>query len=788
MMMKNFCFGRVGFVFFLPLALFLLSSNGMGQDPADGGELKQVRLQLKWKHQFQFAGYYAALEKGYYADAGFEVEIMEAQEGEDPTDSVLSGEADYGVGTSELVVHRAKGEPVVLLAPIFQHSPLVLLVTKDSGIGSIHELAGRKAAIEPQAAELWAYMTHEGVPTGTLQRSDHSFGPEPLIAGEIDVMSAYSTDEPFLLEQVGKEYLVFNPRAGGIDFYGDSLFTRESIAKKYPEEVRVFLEASLKGWKYACANPDEMVELIFTKYSQRHSREHLKYEAQKTMRLILPDLVEVGYTNKGRWRFIAETYVELGMLKEEPTLDGFFFDRVPKRDMRRIYLIVGSLLVVLVMVVGTSLRYYRMNQSLGHTMVEREQAEKGLRAAEERSRVLVEEAPFPISITDIYLRKSLFLNPWAASSLAGNREDILAMPVESFFVVPADRERILDMIRTIGRVDDIELSLRRVDGTEFWARVNVSLIEFDHQPALFSTFMDITRRKIAEESMKQSHRDLTAVTDSVPVLIVRVNKDYSCIFANSTFAHWLEVDKDVLIGKPFADFLEEKEGRRFVDLAKKVFAGEHIQTEGDLPTPKGLRTLQVQMVPHFEQGQIASIFIVATDITEQKKQQEQLRELAATDELTGLLNRRECFAIASHEFLQSQRYLRPLSVAMIDIDFFKKVNDEYGHAVGDQALRQMAALLNGFIRESDILGRIGGEEFLVLMPQAKLEAAVEVADRLRKAASGLVIINKKRKIQMTISIGVASLFPTMRSFDELLFKSDEALYRAKKNGRNRVEI
>jgi len=121
-----------------------------------------VRLQLKWYHQFQFAGYYAAIEKGYYKKAGLNVQLLEAKEGKDATNSVLQGQAEFGVGTSDLLLLRTQQKPVVVLAVIFQHSPLILLTRKDPSIQSLHDLQKRPVMIEPGSAELFAYLRRIG--------------------------------------------------------------------------------------------------------------------------------------------------------------------------------------------------------------------------------------------------------------------------------------------------------------------------------------------------------------------------------------------------------------------------------------------------------------------------------------------------------------------------------------------------------------------------------------------------------------------------------------------------
>lgn len=156
--------------------------------------VEKVTLQLKWTHAFQFAGYYAALEKGYYRDAGLDVQLLEATPGIDPLESVLSDQAQYGVGTSSLLLARKSGKPVVVLAAIFQHSPLVLVAREDKsskGTQGIHDIVGKRVMIEPQSDELIAYLKQEGITPDRLIQVPHSFRVEDLIEGRVDAMSAY---------------------------------------------------------------------------------------------------------------------------------------------------------------------------------------------------------------------------------------------------------------------------------------------------------------------------------------------------------------------------------------------------------------------------------------------------------------------------------------------------------------------------------------------------------------------------------------------------------------------
>ena len=364
------------------LVLMLTAVSPARAEPGTTGRpLEKVRLQLKWKHQFQFAGYYAAIEKGYYRDVGLEVELIEAPDAAEPADAVFDGEAEFGIAASDLILLRSKGRPVVALAAIYQHSPLIFLARADREIGSIHDLKGKRVMIEPHAAELIAYLQFEGLGLTQLSTVPHTFSPDDLIAGKVDAISAYLTDEPFLLRRGGIDYFIFTPRSAGIDFYGDTLFTTEEMLRKKPRLVRRFVDASLRGWRYALKHSDEIIDLILTRYSKRHSREHLAYEARMTKRLVLPDVVELGYMNPGRWRHIANIYAQMGMMPPGLSLDGFLHDRRPRPDLRWVgYSLVAAAFVMLVALLLT-MRFYR----LGCTI--RKQSED-LRQTEEQIKTL----------------------------------------------------------------------------------------------------------------------------------------------------------------------------------------------------------------------------------------------------------------------------------------------------------------------------------------------------------------------------------------------------------------
>ncbi|HQS37625.1 MAG TPA: diguanylate cyclase, partial [Methylotenera sp.] len=177
------------------------------------------------------------------------------------------------------------------------------------------------------------------------------------------------------------------------------------------------------------------------------------------------------------------------------------------------------------------------------------------------------------------------------------------------------------------------------------------------------------------------------------------------------------------------------------------------------------------------------------DITERKFLMDKLSLQARLDYLTNLSNRRHFMEQADAELQRARRYQNPLALLMIDIDHFKTINDNYGHKTGDLVLQKLSAMLIDSLRQVDIVGRIGGEEFAILLPESKLENAVEVAERLRvQVANTKLALESGQLVRFTVSIGVALLDKPDINLDTLFSSADEALYQAKNTGRNRVCI
>jgi len=195
-------FSRIIYTVFWGLILVILS--WVPASFADQSSQQDiVYLQLRWHHQFQFAGYYAALEKGFYKDEGIEVRLRSGDPDHLPVSEVLSGSAQYGEGNSEILYQRLQGKPLIALAAIFQHSPSVLLTLQSSGIRSVHDLIGKKVMLanSDEDADFLTMLHNEDISPSQLNIIPSSYQLDDLISGKVDAFNSYTTNEPYFLKK-----------------------------------------------------------------------------------------------------------------------------------------------------------------------------------------------------------------------------------------------------------------------------------------------------------------------------------------------------------------------------------------------------------------------------------------------------------------------------------------------------------------------------------------------------------------------------------------------------------
>ncbi len=334
--------------------------------PGKAQPLEPVVLQLKWHHQFQFAGYYAAQIQGYYIEEGLAVEFLEG-ENVDTVATVLSEKADFGIALSDLVLSFENDQPVVALATVFQHSPLVLIRREASANGSVHDMEGTRVMLEKHSQELEAYLAEMDVTVSDLIRHPYGNATQSLLSGEVDAISAYITDEPYHLRQQGVPLHISSPRAVGIDFYGDTLFTSRAYLQSHPETVEKFRRASMRGWAYALENPGELIDFILKTWPEGNQREALEYEAKQIQKLIRNDLVEIGYMNPGRWQHIADVYADLKISSRNVDLNTFLYSPENTSVLKKFQGILLSLSLLLCLVTLFALYQRRQRRTLSET-------------------------------------------------------------------------------------------------------------------------------------------------------------------------------------------------------------------------------------------------------------------------------------------------------------------------------------------------------------------------------------------------------------------------------------
>ncbi len=461
--------------------------------------LDKVKLQLKWTHQFQFAGYYAAAEKGFYREAGLEVELIEGRPGVDFIREVVTGKAQFGTEMPDLLLRRSAGDPVVVLAAIFQHSPVALICRADSGIKSPHDLVGRRVMLRSASnAELRAMITKEGVTLDRIRFQENSFDPDDLAQGRADAMSLYLTVYAPEFKQRGVAVTVLEPINYGVDFYGDCLFTTERQLSQHPQRVRAFREASLRGWEYAMDHPREIAQLIHDKYAPQRTVESLVAEAEAMEPLLLPKFVEVGRMNPGRWRHIGDTYAKLGMLPANYSLHGFLYDpEQPSDDTWLKWLAaIGCLGLAAAGV------FFIFIRQLGSAVKERTTE---LRESEGRFRTLVESAPEAIFVQSE--GRFLYANLPMAKLLGADRpEDLLGKDCFDR-VAPEFRDTVRERIRlqqeTQGPVPPAQLEFVRLDGLRLPVETTAVAIQYQGRAAHLVFVRDATER-IQAESVTQA--------------------------------------------------------------------------------------------------------------------------------------------------------------------------------------------------------------------------------------------------------------------------------------------
>lgn len=337
-----------------------------------------VILQLPWFHQFQFAGYYAAEAQGFFAEEGIEVDIRagvdEQGQNINPVEEVVFQRAQFGVTRSDLLVHHARGLPVVMLATIMQRTPAAFITLEKYGISRLEDIQQQPVSLplfadKPSAmidVEIVTTLARAGIDINQLNNRSPDWNLTELQSGKTQMLLGFATDEPYILEKRGFKPVVISPMDYGIDLYGDLLFTSESTLRSNPDLIERFRKATLRGWEFALKYPETTARYILLNYPVRSADYDLNFmlqEARKMRNYIQADLIEIGYSNRARWKRILNVYREVG-INDPVDLDTFIY--TPSRHVTHAWwswpalIFCGFLLMMVGWLIWTRLHLVRI--------------------------------------------------------------------------------------------------------------------------------------------------------------------------------------------------------------------------------------------------------------------------------------------------------------------------------------------------------------------------------------------------------------------------------------------
>jgi ABC-type nitrate/sulfonate/bicarbonate transport system substrate-binding protein/signal transduction histidine kinase len=383
-----------------------------------------LKLQLKWRHQFQFAGYYAALIKGYYKEEGLNVELIPGGPNISPVQEILKGNADIGVFDPNVVLRNTKEKPLVVLSTIMQSSPYVIISLKRKNILKPSDLIGKTIlADQDQGWNIFkAVLLKEGIKSDLIDVIPRKNDSEEIAEGKADAVVTYITTQPQRLQKLGLSVNMIRPVEYGVDFYGDVIFTTKSFAYENPERTDAFIRATLKGWEYAFEHEDELIDYILTLPGVKNygnNRAFLKIEAQQVKKLVMPDLVQIGHMNIGRWQYMLQIYQQLGIADKKVSLKDFIYnsedERLNKWLKPIVYAAIAAfIIIVVIVVINWQLRKLVKTKTaeLSAEIENRKSAELSAKRNEEKLKLAIKSANIGIWDWDVINKKAFISRDW----------------------------------------------------------------------------------------------------------------------------------------------------------------------------------------------------------------------------------------------------------------------------------------------------------------------------------------------------------------------------------------
>lgn len=733
--------------------------------------LEKVSLKLKWFHQFQFAGYYAAKQQGYFQEEGLDVDIQERDFHENTIQQVIDGEVDYSISDSILMLYQAKGHPLVIVAPIFQHSPQVLFTLASSGISSPYALKNKKMGfykIDADGFSVLAMLEQAGVTT-TIQRTLKT-DINMLVRGEVDAVAGYSTNEAYFFHQQGVAVNIINPVHYGIDTYGDMLFTRRQELANHPDRVAKMRRATIRGWQYAMQHKEEMARHILEHYSSAKSFDHLMFEARAIEEVMALHTTPIGTMDTGRFQFIAKLFHKQGLIENTTDLTQGIY-RADRDELTFTAEEKAWLKAHPVIRVGVDRAYAPLE------FVDEQGQYQGM--ANDLFKLIKQQ-------TGLEFQPALDLN-WSQTiqAIKDKKLDVL-----SAVTATQARQDYLDFTLPYFKAPMV---IAAREGTPYIA--DLSQIEGKR--------IAVVKDYAAHDKMKNFYPDqsLQLVSSSKEGLeAVASGQVYGFVDNVAVIGHYIKnsglTNLHIAGELPFKANIAiavRKDWPILQSILQKVLLQMPSKQQAEITN----QWLQVTYQKRYNGWQLFAIvmpillvLLVVVFYNRKLKQAHQdlqqvnmaLSVLSVTDHLTGVYNRQYLDQRLEEEISRVTRYPAPLSFVMMDLDHFKWVNDKHGHLIGDKILIQVTQVVQNNVRKTDTFGRWGGEEFILICPETDLAQATTLSEKIRQAIEDEAY---PEQIHQTISLGVVEYHPN-EPMNALVNRADENMYQAKQQGRNQV--
>lgn len=417
----------------------------------------------------------------------------------------------------------------------------------------------------------------------------------------------------------------------------------------------------------------------------------------------------------------------------------------------------------------------------------RKKAEQILKQSEEKFRRIFETIVegFIVTGMDGVIQ---MVNPATCSLLGYDENELIGLDISRLFVDDEERHLLKLAMAKHEKVHGIHLSAYHKCGDPIVLEANAHFVRDEEGKlvAMEGTFRDITARLEAEKILREREKQYRAFFENNHAIMLLVDpKTDEIVDANPAASDFYGYSVNEMRSMNMRQISAQSEEEIYQEMFRSRQEGRVYFVFKHRLSSNEIRDVEVYSGPIMVQGN-QLLYSVIHDVTERIRLEREMKRMATTDALTGANNRRRFFELGNHELKRSNRYEHMLAVVMLDIDYFKSINDNYGHHAGDEVLIAFTATAKQSLRDSDIFGRLGGEEFAAVLPETSHEGATEVAQRLLKDLAALRVNVKGEEISFTVSIGVSFATKDDTSIEMVLNRADEALYKAKRGGRNRV--